>query len=195
MSGDGRLDLDELGDVIDHAATLETPARTEVLDDGRGRTWAERLEDAGVTPWLRRHRAVVASVTAIAVLASTGVVAYRTLVPPPLDPEIRVAATPVVPSQYVIGDSSQAFDQIGIFNTGLSLRSAYALVRDGGPDGSSYRITGLPAPGCARAARRASRAPWKASSRDRTSTSSPTASTRGSWVAGDGLRAGRGAHR
>ena len=81
MSGDGRLDLDELGGVLDHAAALDAPDRAEVLDDGRGRTWGERLEDAGITPWLRRHRVAVGSVAAVAVLASTGVVAFRTVVP------------------------------------------------------------------------------------------------------------------
>lgn len=149
MSGDGRLDLDELGDVIDHASTLDTPARTEVLDDGRGRSWGERLEDAGVTPWMRRHRVALASVTAVAVLVPAGIVGYRTLVPPPVDPEIRVAVTPVIPSQYVLGETVQTYDQVGIFVTPQSLRSAYALSAPDEADRSAntYSIVGLTGPG------------------------------------------------
>ena len=77
VSADGRLDLDELGEVIDRASTLDDPARTEVIDDGKGGPGLERLEDAGVAPWVRRHRVAVASVTAVAVLATAGVVAGR----------------------------------------------------------------------------------------------------------------------
>lgn len=147
MSGDGRLDLDELGDVIDHAAALEGDARAEVLDDGRGRSWGERLEEAGVTPWLRRHRVAVAVVGAVAVLAAAGTVAVRTLVPPPVDPELRVSVTPVIPSQFVLDDSVQAFDQVGIFYTQTSLRSAYALSAQDPADTARYAILGLVGPG------------------------------------------------
>lgn len=147
MSGDGRLDLDELGDVIDHAAALEGDARGELLDDGRGTTWGERLEDSGVTPWLRRHRVAVGAVAAVAVLAAAGVVAVRVLVPPPMDPELRVSVTPVIPSQFVLDDTVQAFDQIGIFLTQTTLRSAYALSADDPADTARYTILGLAGPG------------------------------------------------
>jgi hypothetical protein len=147
VSGDGRLDLDELGDVIDHAAALEGDAPGEVLDDGRGITWSERLEDSGVTPWLRRHRVAVGTVAAVAVVAAAGVVAVRVLVPPPIDPELRVSVTPVIPSQYVLGDSVQAFDQVGIFYTPTSMRSAYALSADDPADTADYTIVGVAGPG------------------------------------------------
>jgi hypothetical protein len=147
VSGDGRLDLDELGDVIDHAAALEGDARGDVLDDGRGLTWGERLEGSGVAPWLRRHRVAVGAVTAIAVVAAAGVVAVRVLVPPPVDPELRVSVTPVIPSQYVLDDTVQAFDQVGIFFTQTTLRSAYALIASDPADTARYTILGLAGPG------------------------------------------------
>jgi hypothetical protein len=147
VSGDGRLDLDELGDVIDHAAALEGDARAEVLDDGRGLTWGERLESSGVTPWLRRHRVAVGAVAAVAVVAAAGVVAVRVLVPPPVDPELRVSVTPVIPSQFVLDDTVQNFDQIGIFFTQTTLRSAYALSATDPADTARYTILGLAGPG------------------------------------------------
>ena len=61
MSGDGRLDLDDLGEVIDGATTLD-----EVVGEEHPTTWGERLESAGVTPWVRRHRVVVAGVVSVA---------------------------------------------------------------------------------------------------------------------------------
>lgn len=146
MSGDGRLDLDDLGEVIDHASALDDGPRTEVLDDGNGPSLAERLESAGITPWARRHRRALA-VAGVAVLVVVGgVVAYPKLVPPPVDPELRVTAVPVIPSQFVIDDSVTPFDQVGIFATGSSLRSAYALTKNSPDDTSTYRIDGLVGP-------------------------------------------------
>jgi hypothetical protein len=151
---DGRLDLDELGEVIDHAATLGTEARddghelrAEVLDDGRGTSWAERLEDAGVTAWLRRHRVLVGSVAVTALLVGAGTVAARTLVPPPVDPELRITVTPVAPAQYIIGGAIETWGVPGIFPTGTTLRSAYALTAQDDGDTSTYAITGVTGPG------------------------------------------------
>jgi hypothetical protein len=76
MSGDGRLDLDDLGEVIDGATTLD-----EVVGEEHPTTWGERLESAGVTPWVRRHRVVVAGVAA-AVVAVGAVAWVRTTRPP-----------------------------------------------------------------------------------------------------------------
>ena len=67
--------------------------------------------------------------------------------PPPVDPEIRVEVTPVIPSQYVLDDTVQTYDQIGIFFTGTSLRSAYALSTDDGSDTAAYSILGVTGPG------------------------------------------------
>ena len=43
--GDGRLDLDDLGSVIEGASSIGRPA--DVVGDDAGRTWGERLDDAG----------------------------------------------------------------------------------------------------------------------------------------------------
>ena len=96
-TGDGRLDLDDLGEVIDAAATVDADVRTEVLDDGRGTSWGDRLEDAGITPWLRRHRVAVALATAVCVVAGAGATAYVRWAPPPFDPDMRVTVTQMIP--------------------------------------------------------------------------------------------------
>ncbi|MFN8168315.1 MAG: hypothetical protein U0S36_05995 [Candidatus Nanopelagicales bacterium] len=183
MSGDGRLDLDDLGEVIDHASVLDDQPRAEVLDDGNGPGWAERLEDAGITPWARRHRRPL-SVAAVAVLVVVaGAIAYPRLVPPPVDPELRVRATPVVPTQNQddTGGTVTLADQVGIFSNGQTFRAAYALTKDSADDTATYRIDGLvgPADPCEqrRAADRRPAAPRPRRSRGPTSTSSSTAST------------------
>jgi hypothetical protein len=68
-TSDGRLDLDELGRVIDGADTLDDAYDNvpDVLEGAQGLTLRERLDDAGVTPWLRRHRAALASVAVVGV--------------------------------------------------------------------------------------------------------------------------------
>jgi hypothetical protein len=86
---DGRLELDDLGSVIDHASTLVLSAPDDLLEGNDAPTWGERLEARGITPWLRRHRvALVAgavSVVAVGALAST----WARSQPPPVDPTIR----------------------------------------------------------------------------------------------------------
>ena len=52
MSSDGRLDLDDLGHVIEQASSLDDVVGT---DDPRP-TLRERLESRGALPWVRRHR-------------------------------------------------------------------------------------------------------------------------------------------
>ena len=150
MSADGRLDLDDLGEVIDHASDLGTGldagANGELLQDAVGPTWAQRLHAAGITPWVRRHPRVVAGLAAAAVLVAGGVVGYPRLVPPPVDPQLRVTISAVLPSQYVIGDAFQSFDGPGIVATGTTLRTAYALTRASDDDTSTYRIVGVVGP-------------------------------------------------
>lgn len=86
FDGDGRLELDELGAVIDDATTLR-PADT--LEDPVGSpTLGERLEAAGVLPWVRRHRVLVSGVAAVAAIAVGAAVLQASNAPPPLDLEI-----------------------------------------------------------------------------------------------------------
>ena len=186
VSGDGRLDLDELGEVIDHASVLEpaavADARGELLDDGFGLSWAQRLDDAGVTPWLRRHRVAVGSVAAVVVAGSAVVV-----LPAPRAAARRPGAARDcdrrAPSQYVIGDSYQAFDQPGDLPR-PARRCAPPTRSPARPPPTTPRPTASSASSarrCARAARRRRRRRTqraRAVAR-RTSTPSPTASTPG----------------
>lgn len=96
--GDGRLELDDLGGIIDRSTSLDAPPshQAEVLEGVEGPSFAERLETAGVAPWVRRHRVVLASVTAVVVLAATGLTAVVWTRPAPED---TVMAAVVVDSQ------------------------------------------------------------------------------------------------
>ena len=96
--GDGRLELDDLGGIIDRSTWLDAPPshQAEVLEGAEGPSVAERLETAGITPWVRRHQVVLASVTAVGVLAATGLTAVVRTRPAPED---TVMAAVVVDSQ------------------------------------------------------------------------------------------------
>jgi hypothetical protein len=85
---DGRLELDDLGSVMDHASSLAPSAADDLLEGNDAPTWHERLESRGITPWLRRHRLVLA-VGAVAVVAvgAVGTALVRSQ-PPPVDPTI-----------------------------------------------------------------------------------------------------------
>ena len=84
-AGDGRLELDDLGSVIEHASSLDATRSIDVLEGSGARTWGERLESVGMTPWLRRHRVALA-VTAGALLVGAGLVTgWERSRPPPLD--------------------------------------------------------------------------------------------------------------
>ena len=61
-SYDGHLDLDDL----DLATSLDVVGDDEPR---LGELIAARLESAGVTPWLRRHRVVLAATSSVVVLA------------------------------------------------------------------------------------------------------------------------------
>lgn len=79
MSADGRLDLDDLGQVIEQASSLDEVVGTQDV----GPTVGERLEAAGITPWVRRHRAALAGVAAAVV--AVGAVAWSRHDPRPPD--------------------------------------------------------------------------------------------------------------
>lgn len=80
MNGDGRLDLDDLGGVIERASSIDEPA--DVVGEEGGRTWAERFEGAGLTPWLRRHRVAVAAGAAAVIAVGVGATAWVRAQPP-----------------------------------------------------------------------------------------------------------------
>jgi hypothetical protein len=143
---DGRLDLDELGEVVDTTTTVDPDAPTELLDDGRGRSWGERLEDAGVTPWLRRHQVAVVATTAACVIVGAGAAAYVRGVPPPLDPALRVTVTELVPERLMIGDDSIMSVTTGVTGIGGRARAAYGITPDDPGDTSTYTLIGIDGP-------------------------------------------------
>jgi hypothetical protein len=90
MSGDGRLDLDDLGQVVDNATPLGADLeRDEIAGGDEGPTWSERT--APVRGWLRRHRVLVVAVTAGALLLGFGAAGWNARQPPP--PATDVAVT------------------------------------------------------------------------------------------------------
>jgi len=93
MNDDGRLDLDDLGSVIERASSIDEPA--DVVGEEPRRTWGERLEASGVSPWVRRHRVALAAGTAAVVVVGVGATAWVRAQPPPWhDPVVQaVSAT------------------------------------------------------------------------------------------------------
>jgi hypothetical protein len=139
---DGRLDLDDLGEVIDHASSLQP---LEILGEERSApTWGERLEAAGVTGWVRRHRAALAVATAATLVLGTGVTAVATHRDPPVDPIVHASVLEIPPTSSV--QNGDYFG--GITWDGSVRRSAYRVVLDPALEaGSSIRVLGLVGPG------------------------------------------------
>jgi len=132
--GDGRLDLDELGSVIEGAE----PAGGETLADGfAAPSLAERLEDAGVLPWLRRHRALTASLTIAACAGVVALAVHQANQPPPFDPRVTASLTPL-PVPPAGGWVGQAGDR--------GLVEGRVLVT-GVPVGETVAVLGLTGPG------------------------------------------------
>ncbi len=109
---DGRLELDELGDVIDHASRLGSPrppVRAELLEGVGSATWGERLEAAGVTPCVRRHRVVLALTTAVVVLGGAGATTWVRARPPSVDLTIAadVETATFGYNALTVGDTNQ----------------------------------------------------------------------------------------
>ncbi|HET7901452.1 MAG TPA: hypothetical protein VFL59_09710 [Candidatus Nanopelagicales bacterium] len=128
MTHDGRLDLDDLGEVIDGASALDEVIGTE----HQGPTFSERLDDWGVTPFLRRHRVPIASVVVVA-LAVAGLVWARRDTRPPDDGSVRATVTDSA-SQSGIDNSVP-----GVFST------IYTVVRQ--QVGDDVELLGIDGPG------------------------------------------------
>jgi hypothetical protein len=95
---DGRLELDDLGSVIDHASSLAPSATDDLLEGNDAPTWGERLEARGVTPWFRRHRvALAAGAVALVAVGALGS-AWTRSQPPPVDPTIRATVADALSS-------------------------------------------------------------------------------------------------
>jgi hypothetical protein len=129
--GDGRLDLDELGSVIESATAA--PA-TEMLEDGIGRpTVAERLEASGLTPWLRRHPLATGAVSVVMALGLASLAVHVATMPPPFDPQVVATVTPVRGSDPTIsldgpdGDVGAGWFQSKVHLSGRPARSSTAV--------------------------------------------------------------------
>jgi hypothetical protein len=145
-TGDGRLDLDDHGSVVEAATSLDDAPSAEVLDDGRGRSWRERLDDSGATAWARRHRLALGAAAGLVVLAGAGAVAWTVWVPPPLDPQLHVAISELIPEQVVIGDIPLSSTAAGPIGADGRARAAYGLTPTEPDDRSSYTVLGLVGP-------------------------------------------------
>jgi hypothetical protein len=99
--GDGRLELDDLGSVIEHASSLDAPPTVEVLEGSDAATWTERLESAGVAPWLRRRRIPLVAVGAVLAVGAVAGIAWRQSQPPPLDPTVAATAVDAMAAMTV----------------------------------------------------------------------------------------------
>ena len=134
MSDDGRLDLDELGAVIEGASSVDRPA--DVVSDGAGSTWGERLEAAGVTPFARRHRVAVGVAALAAVVVGVGTTAWLRAQPPPWrEPTVSVVAAS-------LDQSSGPY--LAVRETRLAAAAYVPVVGD---PTVSVRIDGLEGPG------------------------------------------------
>jgi hypothetical protein len=151
-TSDGRLDLDDLGRVIDGADSLDDAYDNDpdVLEGAQGLTLRERLDDAGVTPWLRRHRAALASVAVVAV--AVGALAWVRHDPRPPDDGLAHVG-------IAEGITDGQFGQLVGVAPGV-LSATYTLVRQ--RPGDDVAIVGFIGPGI----RAASAAPVDTAAKD-----------------------------
>jgi len=105
-ASDGRLELDDLGGIIDHSTSLDSPrsAPTDLVEGVESPSFAERMESAGLTPWLRRHRVAVAAASAVCVLAAAAGTTYVRTRPAAVDTSIEVAIADVNPGTPATSD-------------------------------------------------------------------------------------------
>jgi hypothetical protein len=163
---DGRLELDELGAVLDRATDLDGPPAApaaDVLEGPTGPGWAERLEVAGITPFVRRHRLTLAG-AAVAVLLAAGASAGYLGTRPPADdgliavdvaeagpggsdvPGVASSAGGVLTNAYRLtplrpGDTVVA---LGLAGPGVGATSAHAQASGGPGLGTTDDVLAVP---------------------------------------------------
>jgi len=135
--GDGRLELDELGSVIDHASSLDAQRRDDVLEGNDATPWTERLQSAGITPWIRRHRAALAAATAVVLVAGTATAGYLRSRPPAQDMTVSASV-----NDWVSDTSSGS----GVLNSSPGMLGSTYRATPGHP-GDTLRILGIAGPG------------------------------------------------
>jgi hypothetical protein len=96
--GDGRLELDELGGVIESAQRIDdaaAPNRDDVLSGGDDTpTWGERVRSSGAFFWAERHRGwlVAGAVVAVAAVAVPTAMARNRLPDLPTSTGLQISA-------------------------------------------------------------------------------------------------------
>lgn len=133
MSHDGRLDLDDLGSVIEGASTIDDTR--DVVGDDAGATWGERLGAAGITPWLRRRRIPVVLAAAVVATAAVAGTAWSRSQPP----SWHEATIAVVAASADINGPGLASPEDGL------LMAAYLLTSD--DPRTSLTLDGIDGPG------------------------------------------------
>ena len=137
---DGRLDLDELGRVIEQASGLDSsgsaaPADLDLLEGVEGPGLSERLGTWRVSAWMRRHRVLVASLAAVAVAMGAAALTMQSRRPPDDDGRLHLA---VLDFQIDNGNGFDAPDP-----TGAVLSATYKIAPDrGGDTDTLVAITG-----------------------------------------------------
>jgi hypothetical protein len=134
MSDDGRLDLDELGSVIESASTIDQPR--DVVGDDTRTTWGERLESAGITPWIRGHRVALAIGTVAVVAVGIGGTAWQRAQPPPWH-DVAITAAAASVDEY--SGPGMTFSEDGI------VLAAYLMATD--DPSTTVRVEALEGPG------------------------------------------------
>jgi hypothetical protein len=144
---DGRLELDELGGVLDSAQRLDSAPSDEVLAGGADQpTWGERIRATGAYAWAARHRGWLiagAAVAAVAVAVPSYVVANR---PPDVRTSIDVrllafSTDSGAPQVNGLGDGLfTAAYQVTYQEPGWTGLSIDGVVGPGIRDSSSHRM-------------------------------------------------------
>jgi len=141
---DGRLDLDELGRVIEEASGLDTPAPPapidlDLLEGVAGPSLSERMGTWRVSVWMRRHRVLVAAVATVAVAIGAVVLTEQARRPPDDDGLLHLTVL-----DYPVQDRDRnGFDSSD--PTGTVVSGTYSIVPDRG--GDTDTLVGVTGPG------------------------------------------------
>ncbi len=137
---DGRLDLDELGRVIEQASGLDTspaaaPTDLDLLEGAEGPGLSERIGTWRVSAWMRRHRVLVASLATVAVAVCAVVWTMQSRRPPDDDGRLHLAVVDFAT------DRGNGFDVSD--PTGTVVSATYSITPDrGGDTDSLVSVTG-----------------------------------------------------
>lgn len=135
---DGRLELDELGGVLESAQRLDAAPSDDVLAGGADEpTWGERIRGTGVYAWAARHRGWLiagAAVAAVAVAVPSYVAASR-------PPDVRTS----IDVQLVAFSTDSGAPPVNGLGDGL-FTAAYQVI-DQEPGWTGLSIDGVVGPG------------------------------------------------